>query len=85
MAKDAQCKYNLSMAALSLISFSLLKVDSDIKVHTSLPPFVPGEVRGTIHVRFPVMKWDCATPPPAPRLNVHLKWWGEETEGCVFR
>ena len=64
-----------------LLSIEIQKV----KVHTGLPPMVLGTVRGYLSITFHSLLWDCATPPPAPRLCVLMKWWGEKTNGSVFR
>ena len=55
-------------------------------VHTSLPPQVDGALKGHVCVRMkgPV-QWECSVRPPAPRLSVKLKWWGEKTSGTLFR
>ena len=61
------------------------KSQNTVVVHVGLPPEVPGDVRGQLEVTFPSLLWDCSTPPPAPRLSVLLKWWGEKSQGSIFR
>ena len=55
-------------------------------VHTSLPPLVEGTEKGCVSVcvKGPV-QWKCRVRPPAPRLSIRLKWWGEKTQGTLFR
>ncbi len=55
-------------------------------VHTTLPPRVTGPLQG--HVRVSIergIQWEYSIGPPAPKLCVRLKWWGEESPGTIFR
>ena len=53
---------------------------------TSLPPLVEGRTRGhvSVCVKGPV-EWECNVGPPAPKLSIRLKWWGEKGSGMLFR
>lgn len=58
----------------------------EAQVHTSLPPLVKGALRG--HVRVSLeggIVWEYSIGPPAPKLCVRLKWWGEKSQGTFFR
>ena len=33
----------------------------------------------------PALLWECSMPPPASWLSVILAWWGQESQGTLFR
>ncbi|XP_066282765.1 C2 domain-containing protein 3-like isoform X2 [Branchiostoma lanceolatum] len=55
----------------------------DIPPSTSLPPLVDGQVRCLLKVTVSKVIWTVPTPPEVG--NVRLKWWGEQTDGNIFR
>ena len=55
------------------------------RANTSLPPSVEGPITGYLNVQLLQIKWDFNIPPPAPRLHVRLKWWGEAGAGTIFK
>ncbi|KAI8520271.1 C2 domain-containing protein 3 [Branchiostoma belcheri] len=60
------------------------KVHSDdIPPSTSLPPLVDGQVRCSLKVTVSKVIWTVPTPPEVG--YVRLKWWGEQTDGNIFR
>ncbi|XP_035686866.1 C2 domain-containing protein 3-like isoform X2 [Branchiostoma floridae] len=60
------------------------KVHSDdISPSTSLPPLVDGQVRCLLKVTVSKVIWTVPTPPEVG--YVRLKWWGEQTDGNIFR
>ena len=54
-------------------------------VHTSLPPRVQGSLRAYVRVCVSAISWEYSVSPPASKLCVGLRWWGEESPGTVFR
>ncbi|CAI8045648.1 C2 domain-containing protein 3 [Geodia barretti] len=54
-------------------------------VHTSLPPRVQGPLRAYVRVCLPAIHWEYSVGPPASKLCVGMRWWGEESSGTVFR
>lgn len=54
-------------------------------VHTSLPPCVQGPLRAYMKVCLSAITWEYSIGPPASKLCVAVKWWGEESPGTVFR
>jgi hypothetical protein len=62
------------------------ELEMKARVHSSLPPLVEGRLRGYVSVCLKgAVEWKCSVRPPAPKLSVRLKWWGERTEGTLFR
>lgn len=58
----------------------------EANVHTSLPPLVKGSLRGHLVVSLEGgIVWEYSVGPPAPKLCVQLKWWGESSPGTRFR
>ncbi|XP_072039618.1 C2 domain-containing protein 3-like [Amphiura filiformis] len=58
-------------------------VKEDVKYSTSLPPAVEGQLRCFLRVSITKIDWTIAKPPDI--THVRLQWWGEATEGTVFR
>ena len=54
-------------------------------VHTSLPPRVQGMLRAYVKVCVSAITWEYSIAPPASKLCVGLKWWGEDSPGTIFR
>ena len=57
----------------------------EASVHTSLPPLVQGALRAYVRVCVSAIVWEYSIGPPASKLCVALKWWGERSPGTVFR
>lgn len=68
-------------------AYNLLADDGaqEVEVHTSLPPCVQGEPRGCLKVSVQAVRWEYSIGPPAPKLCLRLKWWGEQSRGTIFR
>jgi len=60
-------------------------ITHEAKTNTSLPPSVEGPITGRLRVQLLQIRWDFNIPPPAPRLHVRLKWWGEAGAGTIFK
>ncbi|XP_071787350.1 C2 domain-containing protein 3-like [Asterias amurensis] len=55
----------------------------DVHATTSLPPAVEGQLRCFLRVSVSKIVWLTARPPDT--THVRLRWWGEITEGSLFR
>jgi len=66
-------------------NFRAASVTYGARANTSLPPSVDGPITGYCNVQLLQIKWDFNIPPPAPRLHVRLKWWGEAGAGTIFK
>ncbi|XP_022100363.1 C2 domain-containing protein 3-like isoform X2 [Acanthaster planci] len=55
----------------------------DVHATTSLPPSVEGQLRCFLRVCISKIVWLSAKPPDA--THVRLRWWGEISEGSIFR
>ncbi|XP_053564712.1 C2 domain-containing protein 3 [Bombina bombina] len=56
---------------------------TDIPPSTSLPPLVEGQLRCFLQVTVSKILWTIPKPPTS--VLVRLRWWGETTDGTVFR
>uniref|UniRef100_A0A8C5MD99 C2 domain containing 3 centriole elongation regulator n=1 Tax=Leptobrachium leishanense TaxID=445787 RepID=A0A8C5MD99_9ANUR len=61
----------------------LHKGSADISPSTSLPPLVEGQVRCFLSVTVSKILWTVPKPPSS--ALVRLRWWGETTNGTIFR
>ncbi|XP_028656159.2 C2 domain-containing protein 3 isoform X1 [Erpetoichthys calabaricus] len=59
------------------------KASSDVCPSTSLPPLVEGQLRCFLRVTVSKILWTVQKPPTAP--YVRLRWWGESSDGTIFR
>nr|CAB3226785.1 C2 domain-containing protein 3 [Phallusia mammillata] len=60
----------------------------DVVPSTDLPPLVEGELRCFLHVSLGRLTWGNITPSRAPPVSpayVRLRWWGEASDGTLFR
>ncbi|XP_055958923.1 C2 domain-containing protein 3 [Patella vulgata] len=57
----------------------------DVKVHTSLPPQVDGQLRCFCKVSVEEVIWNRNILQPPEITQVRIKWWGESGEGAVFK
>ncbi|XP_038063229.1 C2 domain-containing protein 3-like [Patiria miniata] len=55
----------------------------DVHATTSLPPSVDGQLRCFLRVSISKIVWQIAKPPDT--THVRLRWWGETSEGSIFR
>ncbi|KAM4700679.1 C2 domain-containing protein 3 [Discoglossus pictus] len=56
---------------------------TDISPSTSLPPLVEGQLRCFLQVTVSKILWTVSKPPSS--VLVRLRWWGETSDGTVFR
>ncbi|XP_069747923.1 C2 domain-containing protein 3 isoform X3 [Narcine bancroftii] len=56
---------------------------SDVLPSTTLPPLVEGQVRCFLRITVSKILWIIPKPPVAPL--VRLRWWGETSNGTLFR
>ncbi|XP_060682195.1 C2 domain-containing protein 3 [Hemiscyllium ocellatum] len=56
---------------------------SDVLPSTSLPPLVEGQVQYFLRVTISKILWNIPRPPAVPL--VRLRWWGETSNGTLFR
>ncbi|XP_069496239.1 C2 domain-containing protein 3 isoform X2 [Ambystoma mexicanum] len=56
---------------------------SDISPSTSLPPLVEGQLRCFLRITVSKLLWTIPKPPPS--VLIRLRWWGETSDGTVFR
>ncbi|ESO89518.1 hypothetical protein LOTGIDRAFT_165110 [Lottia gigantea] len=57
----------------------------DVKVFTSLPPQVDGQLRCFCKVAVEEIIWSTDIPNPPVLTLVRTKWWGEDGEGSTFK
>ncbi|KAM4796190.1 C2 domain-containing protein 3 [Rhinophrynus dorsalis] len=62
---------------------SLVEDITDISPSTSLPPLVEGQLRCFLRVSVNKILWTVPRPPSF--VLVRLRWWGETSDGTVFR
>ncbi|XP_071847987.1 C2 domain-containing protein 3-like isoform X2 [Apostichopus japonicus] len=55
----------------------------DVKASTSLPPSVDGQLRCFLRVTASKISWLTTRPPDV--FFIRLKWWGEQSNGSIFR
>ncbi|XP_063296892.1 C2 domain-containing protein 3 [Pelobates fuscus] len=56
---------------------------TDISPSTSLPPLVEGQLRCFLIVTVSKVLWTVLNPPSS--VLVRLRWWGETSNGTIFR
>ena len=66
-----------------MFCFAFAGSKEDVKYSTSLPPAVEGQLRCFLRVSVTKIDWMIAKPPEVS--HVRLCWWGEISEGTVFR
>ena len=71
----------LSVHYIFLFHFTVTK--EDVKYSTSLPPAVEGQLRCFLRVSVTKIDWMVAKPPDV--TQVRLCWWGDHSDGTVFR
>ncbi|XP_076810068.1 C2 domain-containing protein 3-like isoform X2 [Clavelina lepadiformis] len=60
----------------------------DVVPTTDLPPLVEGELRCFLFVTIGKLVWGSIVPsrtPPASPAYIRLRWWGEASDGTIFR
>ncbi|OCT93380.1 C2 domain-containing protein 3 [Xenopus laevis] len=56
---------------------------TDVSPSSSLPPLVEGQVRSFLQVTVSKILWTVPKPPLS--VLVRLRWWGETSNGTIFR
>ncbi len=65
-----------------------------VRVHTTLPPGILGKPHASLQLSISMFRWTNSHPIASLRgrarenqtsVGVHVVWWGEDSNGCVFR
>ena len=72
-----------SFMCLSFVITADSWTDEDVVVYTGLPPKVEGQLRCYLKLSVNQLLWLIPNPPEV--AHVRVQWWGEDSDGALFR